>query len=231
MGNSPQSPFSKGEVRIGFMKIINITVVTILIFLSGCSVIQMKPTGRAASDQMICALAIQDAVESIKIANLVKGKTVRINIGGLANDAEYIAEIVKAYVIRNGAKIADSNSASDLDLTMLFQTAGSDNVEKMWSIPIPMPSIQKGITVTRIDLYKNEIQVSRCRLWAYACNKEGKIIYRHNPVYAAHYISSREFLGLSLGKSTDIPELKRQKGIYNLDQTKAKATYKEINPP
>jgi hypothetical protein len=181
--------------------------------LLGCgSSLRTNPTGRSASDQMLVASTMRDAVDSLDIDHQLKDKVVELDIQGLGNDQVYLVELFKAKIRLAGGKVAGGDASPEIKLVVLVQMAGSDNEAAGWSIPIIFPSVGNGLTTTKIDIYSNNLQVGRCRMWAYGLDMSDTVVFEHPPVYAAHYISNPELIGISLGKRTDIPELRSKTG-------------------
>ena len=195
------------------------------ILATGCSTIQVIPTGRAASDQMLTAITIEEAVEKLDIDSHLRGKRVRLSVTGLGIDQAYTEEILKAKIRSANGTVAE-DCTPDLNLQVIVQTAGSDMERSKWGIPLVLPDLRETLAVTQIDLYKNDIQVSRCRLWAYGMDNDQNILFEHPPVYVAHYVSNPELIGISLGKRSDIDDLEKrtQSGLpgENLLRTESK---------
>lgn len=191
-----------------------------LVGLAGCRSIELKPSGRAASDQFLVASCIEGAMEKLEIADRIRGEKLKLNVPGIGNDREYIGAVLKSWVIQSGGVIAeDTKTSPGMILNLMVPAAGSDHEVAKWvlPIPIPVPSAQTGIAFSYIELFKVESEVGRCHLWAYATDPATKMLFRQEPVYIQHYITNREILGFTIGRTSDIRELKRNPGVLSVD--------------
>lgn len=182
-----------------------------------CSTVKTAPTGRAASDQLLTALTLEDAVYSLAIDEQIRGRTVGLEIVGLGNDISFLRGVLEAKVRLAGGRVVPDDATPEVRLITIVQVAGSDLEQANWNVPILLPSINSGITVSKIGFVENDIQIGRCRLWAYGINPEGDVLFQHLPVYAAHFVSNPNVLGVSLGKRSDIPELRERRGTAPVD--------------
>lgn len=188
------------------------------LLLGGCRSIEVKPNGRAASDQFLVSTCVEGAMEKMGFAKDVGGKQIKLNVVGLGNDKEYIAEVLKSYVIHSGGVIAaDTKTSPNLILNLMVQSAGSDQEIAKWVFPIAIPSFQSGIGPTYIEFFKVSSQVARCHLWAYATDAESHLLFRQKPAYVQHYVTNREILGFTIGRTSDVNELKRNPGVLSVD--------------
>jgi len=182
-------------------------------FVCGCSTIQLQPTGRIASDQLLNARAIEDAVYSMSFSDRLRDRPVRLEVITQGIDNDYLISVIRAWVIHHGGCLAPKDTTAEIQLTVLVQVAGTDKEVSKWSIPIVLPSLQTGLSVTSIDLYESLTQVARCRLWAYGTDGNQHRVFTQPPVYASHFLSNREVFGISLGRNSDIYEFGRSHGL------------------
>jgi len=177
--------------------------------LCGCSTIEVKPTGRVASDQLLNARTIEDAINSMTFGEVLKKKQISLNIATQGIDSEYLKAVVHSWISRNGGVCVVGDEPAEVELNVLVQVAGSDREDSSWSIPIIFPSFQAGLSVTHITFYESITQVARCRLWAYAIDTHRRVIFNQLPIYRTHFLTNSTLFGVSLGRSTDLYELDR----------------------
>jgi len=191
-------------------------VVVCCALVIGCSTIKVNPVGRAASDQMLNALSIEEAVNAMRSGHHMTGKVVRLEVVSQGIDKEYLESVIQSWILRSGGimMIEDATPAMVPDLTfkVMAQTTGTDKEESAWSLPLALPSFRTGLTIAYIDLYRSDIQVGRCRLWGFGINPEGRLMFTQEPVYGSRYVSNSQLFGLSLGKRSDIPQLEDRNG-------------------
>lgn len=191
-------------------------VVLSLLLSSGCSVIPVKPEGRVASDQMLIALAIEDAVASLDLAEHVRGRNVQIQVTGLSRtpeDSAYLAEALRARVRMAGGVVTESSC--ELTLIAMAQAVGSDAGENEWGLPIALPTL-RNFAMSTFKFYQSDAQVARCRLWVYGMDSSGALLFAIPPAHFAHYITNPRVLGMTLGRTSDLRELRRTRGAVRI---------------
>lgn len=202
-----------------------LTVFACLSILGGCRTFELKPTGRAASDQFLISSCVEGVMEKFTVGPKLSDAVVDLKVVGLGNDREYIAEVLKSWVVQSGGTIAaDTKTSPTMILNLMVQSAGSDSEVAKWvfPIPIPVPSFQSGVTMTYLEFFKVSSQIGRCHLWAYATDPATNLLFRQEPVYVQHYITNREVLGFTLGRTSDISELDRNPGVLSVDSASAR---------
>jgi len=196
-----------------------VPVVGVVLALGGCRSIEVKPNGRAASDQFLVASCIEGALENLTIGAALKDRKIKVNVSGPGTDKDYIAEVMKSIIIRSGGTInADPKTSPTMILNLMVQSTGSDQEVAKWVLPIPIPSIQTGITLTYIQFFNVSTQVARCHLWAYATDPKENLLFRHEPIFITHHVTNREILGITMGRTSDLRELNRNPGVLSIDK-------------
>jgi len=159
-------------------------------------------------------MSIEDAVNAMTAGKHISGKKVFIRVSTPGIDKDYIESSVEAWIVHNDGLVALEEESADVILRVISQTSGSDIQEAKWCIPIVLPSPQNALSLTTIDFYRSRSQVSRCRLWAYGLDPGGRLLFTQKPVLATHYVASPELFGVSIGKRSDLVELRVNQGEY-----------------
>ena len=186
------------------------------LLVGGCSTIKLQPSGRPATDQMLSTLSIEDAVNSMSIGKKVKDQRIQLEVMTPGIDVDYLEKVLISWIIRNGGRVVPEDAMPDLVLRILAQSTGSDEEESKVTIPIVLPTLQTGLTTSEITFYRSRVQVARCRLWGYGVSPDGYVKFIQTPVLATHYVANPELLGMSLGKRTDVVELRQRHGTFSL---------------
>jgi len=177
-----------------------------LLFL-GCRSFEIKAEGRSATDQLLIARAIEDAILQFEFGPLLRAERVALTVEGLGNDQEYLTTALTAWVLDQGASIVPPEKTT-YNLHIVAQTLGSDTDSSAWMIPIGVTSISERPQVARLELYASEHQIARCHLWAYASTDGGEIIFKESAVFATHKVSTKRIIGISLGKWATVDTLR-----------------------
>lgn len=201
--------------------------------LAGCRTLKPSPTGRSAAEQYLIARTVEDAIMALEVGSRLEGRVLSVEVRAVGGekdlaDLPYLREAIRAWARIQGAAFAEDRATSeatapngseeteskvaaeepDLRVEFLVQSLGSDLESSRWEIPIILPTLETGLSVSRISIYRNDVQVSRCHMWAYAMEPDGTVAWRQPAVFSTHYLGERELLGLTLGKRTDLSELK-----------------------
>ncbi|MFH1743919.1 MAG: hypothetical protein ABIH23_33355 [bacterium] len=167
----------------------------------------MSPEGRAASDQLLVAASVQDALKQLDLRAHIENRRVSFSVEGHSSEISYIQKVMPAYLMAQGATIAQEGEEADLILTFVVDTAGADLSTGGFSIPIILPSLSTGLTVTKIDFVQKEIQRGMCRIWVYATETGQAHVFTTDPVHSQNSISNLTIFGVSLGQNSDVEEL------------------------
>ncbi|HQP98855.1 MAG TPA: hypothetical protein PLY86_10395 [bacterium] len=190
-----------------FVRQILTVVLLSSVFLS-CGTLQMSREGRSAADQMLTAVSIQDALNQLDLGTYVKEKKVTLTVAGHSSEIPYIEKAVAELLVEQGAVVVPPDAERDLNLTVVVDSAGSDLGSGGLAIPIPLPSVSTGITISKIDLVQTEEQEGLCRLWVYGTNPDGTHAFTTDPVFARHWVTNLSVLGFSLGHRSDLKEIR-----------------------
>lgn len=164
----------------------------------GCGTLQMKPEGRSGMDQLMAALSLQNALNELDIQYVIGGKAVSYTVTGHSDEIEYVNEIIPAYLSKWDAFLDQENA--EIHLTFVIDAAGADTAKGGLALPIPLPSITTGITLTQIDIGTITEQWSTSRMWVYAANLDGQVVYSSDPAYDSLWIKNFNLFGLSIGR-------------------------------
>lgn len=190
--------------------------------LVGCGAVALSPKGRAATDQYLSSRTIEDALARMEIADRVAGVPVSLDVrGNESADLEYFKSALEAKLRLDGAEIvsapAEGEPTPDATvLRVMVQSLGSDTRVGKWEIPVALPTLESVFTVSRLAIWKSESQIARCHFWTFALNSDGEVLYRIPAVSRTHHVTHRELLGITLGRSTDLKELRPNFGIPSL---------------
>ena len=192
-----------------------LVVAALPLLLAGCAVIQVKPEGRVASDQLLISLAAEDAVRALDLDAAVADKTVKLTVthnGSVPTDLAYITQALRARVLHGGGRVWEAGPPRyDLELVAMVQTIGSDIDQSKVSLPVPLPTVGS-ISMSEVAFYEDSKQIARCRLWVFAVDKAGNVLFTHEPVHYAHRVRNPVLLGVTLGKWSDVKELDHTRG-------------------
>ena len=171
---------------------------------------RMKTEGRTATDQLLVAVSIQDALKQLDLQPYVQNKRIFFQVSGHSTEIDYIAQVVPALLLQEGAMLVTKPEEADSVLTFVVDSAGSDQSTGGWGFPILLPSLTVGFIITTIDLIQTEEQIGLCRLWVFATDAEGQHLFTSDPSHAQHSVKNLKVLGLSLGRTTDVDELRQR---------------------
>ncbi len=172
--------------------------------VSGCGTPQIQPKSRSGMDQLMSSLSLQNALNELEIEQIVAEKQVSFLVTGHSEEIDYLAEIIPAYLHKWNATHVQENP--DIHLTFIIDASGSDTAKGGLALPIPLPSITTGITITQIDIGTVTEQWNTNRLWVYAANHEGQVVYSSDPAYDSLWIKNFNLFGLSVGRVKNFDE-------------------------
>ena len=175
-----------------------------LLVLVGCGTLQMQPKGRSGTEQLMSALSIQYAMNQLQLEPILSEKKVSYSVTGHSEELEYLNEIIPAYIHRWNAR--QDREDPDINLTFVVDAAGTDTAKGGLAVPIILPSLTNGITLSQIDVGTVTEQWNTCRLWVYASDQEGNVVYISEPAYEGLWIKNFNLLGLSVGRTKNFSE-------------------------
>jgi hypothetical protein len=182
------------------------------VLTTGCAIVQVKPEGRVASDQLLISLAIEDAVRNLDLKPSVNGKKASlkvVSLGTVTQDVAYVTEAIKIRVSQCGGTVVEEGQA--VQLVAFVETVGSDIDESKVAFPMPLPSVTS-MELSELEFYRDTKQIARCRLSVHTLDAEGNMLRSHGPVHIAHRVKNPVLFGITLGKGTDVKELNGSKG-------------------
>jgi hypothetical protein len=194
-------------------QIFMVLVTAAVTLMTGCAVVKVSPQGRVASDQLLISIATEDTVAALQIKDLVEGKAIRLTVtslGTVQQDLSYVTEALRARILQEGGRVTPDDKQA-IDLVAMIQTIGSDIDRTSIALPVPLPALGS-VAITKLSFYTDSKQVARCRMWLYAIDAEGKLIFTHPPIHTAHRIRNPVLFGFTLGKFSDVKELDHSKG-------------------
>ena len=181
----------------------------------GCTTLKMKTEGRSASDQLLVAVSVQEALRQLDLRPHIENKRVFFTVEGHSSEIAYIQKVIPAHLMAQGATVEEKSEEADLILTFVVDTAGADLSTGGFSIPIILPSLSTGLTVTTIDFVQKEIQRGMCRVWVYATEAQQAHAFTSDPVSSQNSISNLTILGVSLGQRSEIKELDEKPPVFD----------------
>lgn len=180
--------------------------ILLMVSVSGCGTLNMQPSGRSGTEQLMSAISIQESLNQLNLKQFISGKTVTFTVTGHSDEIDYITKIIPSYLSRWEAKPVLDNASPDLSLTFVVDAAGTDIAKGGLALPIILPSLTNGITLSQIDVGTVTEQWNTCRLWVYITNPNGNVVYISDPAYEGLWIKNFNLLGLSLGRTKNFDE-------------------------
>lgn len=178
----------------------------ILLLIEGCGTLNMQPRGRSGTEQLMSAISIQKSLIQLDLENVIHGKSVSYTVVGHSEEIDYVNEILPAYISRWNATPSIGDASPDLSLTFVVDAAGSDVAKGGLALPIILPSLTNGITLSQIDIGTVTEQWNTSRIWVYVTNQNGHVIYTSDPAYVGLWIKNFNLFGLSIGRAKNFSE-------------------------
>lgn len=177
-----------------------------MLFVFGCGTLNMQPRGRSGTEQLMSAISIQKSLIQLDLENVIHGKSVSYTVVGHSEEIDYVKEILPAYISRWNAKHLIGDASPDLSLTFVVDAAGSDVAKGGLALPVILPSLTNGITLSQIDIGTVTEQWNTSRIWVYVTNQNGNVIYTSDPAYEGLWIKNFNLFGLSIGRTKNFTE-------------------------
>ncbi|MFW6065747.1 MAG: DUF6655 family protein [Planctomycetota bacterium] len=193
------------------MKLRKLSAATILLcgivmFTAGCGTVRVTDTPRTATEQLLVATAVEDAVSKLDF-DLLEDRKVFLDASLVdRTDKSFIVAEVRAAGRESGVVFVDDRDQADYVMELRAGAAGTNRTDYMLGIPAgQVPTIGGTIGTPELPVYKSISQTGACHVAfvAYA-RDDGAFLYASGPAYGSSDHKSRWIMGAGPGVQTDM---------------------------
>ncbi|MFW6154525.1 MAG: DUF6655 family protein [Planctomycetota bacterium] len=204
-----------------------VAAAAVVALLGGCGMRRITDTPRTATEQLLVAAAVSQAVGQLDFAFLADRKVYlddsRVfprpgpaagggrapltgEVLGILSDRSFIIAEVRAAAMRSGVVLVNRPEAAQYILELRAGAVGTDRNDYILGVPagqIPWPGAP--VTTPEVPVYKSIVQAGACRVAfiAYA-QADGRFFHASGPAYGFSDHKSRWILGAGPGTQDNI---------------------------